>query len=448
LLKVLETGVLRKEGGSMEDVFIRYRHKKMPFDLPHHWRLLTFAAFEDRQERGDVETLTKRVLKAPVRSAPLRERISPSDTVAVLIEDQTRSSPKKSILKALLEELDEARIPRENIFIIVALGTHRQPTSDEQEAIYGVDAVRKYSFLNHSCYAPDLVPVAKLNTGTPVKINRRVHEATFKIGIGSIFPHPMNGFGGGGKILFPGVADFDSILEHHLKHSFRGGSELGNLEGNPFYEEVCTLARAAGLDFIINSVLDHNDRLYDLVCGDPVEAHLAGIHACKRIISMKFQKQADLTVTSTFPYTEGPQIMKPLAPASMITKEGGAIILVADCTVPLPDAYIEACERFRRNYAGNLGEGVLGLFADNRRIIEEGSPELNMSLAQALLAQHKFKVILVSEDIPRDTAERLGFVFAEDLNQAFVMTETFFSSPEVHIVPSGGVILPVLQHRT
>ena len=67
-----------------------------------------------------------------------------------------------------------------------------------------------------------------------------------------------------------------------------------------------------------------------------------------------------------------------------------------------------------------------------------------MSLAQALLAQHKFKVILVSEDIPRDTAERLGFAFAEDLNQAFVMTETFFSSPEVHIVPSGGVILPVL----
>jgi nickel-dependent lactate racemase len=428
----------------MEDVFIRYRYKKIPFDLPHHWRLLTFAAFEDRQEEADVEALTKRVLKAPVRSAPLRDRISPSDTVAILIEDQTRSSPKKSILRALLEELDEARIPRENISVIVALGTHRELADEELEAVYGEDIVRGYCLVNHSCYAQDLVPVARLKTGTPVKINRRAYEATFKIGIGSIFPHPMNGFGGGGKILFPGVADFGSILEHHLKYSFRGGSELGKLQGNPFYEEVCAVAGAAGLDFIINSVLDHNDRLYDLVCGDPVEAHLAGITICKGIISRKFQKRADLTVISSFPYTEGPQIMKPLAPASMITKERGAVILVADCTVPLPDRYLEACERFRRKYAGNLREGVLGLFGDNRRIIEEGSPELNMSLAQALLAQHNLKVILVSEDIPRENAERLGFAFAEDLIQAFSMTETFFPSPEVHIVPSGGVILPVL----
>ena len=428
----------------MEEVFIRYRNKKIPFEVPRTWKLLTFAAFQDRQEEGDVEALTKRVLKTPVGCAPLRDRISPSDTVAILIEDQTRSSPKKSILKALLEQLDEARIPTKNISITVALGTHRELTPGELEDVYGKDAVRRYSFFNHSCYAPDLVPVAKLRTGTLVKINRRVQEATFKIGIGSIFPHPMNGFGGGGKILFPGVADFDAILEHHLKYSFRGGSELGNLQGNAFYEEVCAVARAGGLDFIINSVLDHNDRLYELVCGDPIEAHRAGTGICRGIISRKFQKRADLTIISSFPYTEGPQIMKPLAPASMITKEGGAVILVADCTVPLPDAYLEACEKFRRKYAGNLREGVLELFGNNRRIIEEGSPELNMSLAQALLVEDKSKVILVSEDIPRDTAERLGFAFAEDLNQAFVMIEAFLPSPEVHIVPSGGVILPVL----
>ena len=427
----------------MEDVFIRYRNKKIPFEVPRTWKLLTFAAFEERARERDVVALTKRVLKTPVRSAPLRDRVSPSDTVAILIEDQTRSSPKKSILKALLEELDETRIPVENISVTVALGTHRELTPGELEAVYGEDAVSSYSFFNHSCYAPDLVPVAKLRTGTPVKINRRVHEATFKFGIGSIFPHPMNGFGGGGKILFPGVADFDSILEHHLKHSFRGGSELGKLQGNPFYEEVRAVAGSAGLDFIINSVLDHNDRLYELVCGDPVEAHLAGITMCKSIISRKFQKRADLTVISSFPYTEGPQIVKPLAPASMITKEGGAVILVADCTVPLPDIYLEASEKFRGKHAGNLREGVLGLFASNRRIIEDGSPELNMSLAQALLAQHEFKIILVSEDIPRDTAERLGFVFAEDLNQAFATSAAFVSDPEVHLVPSGGVILPV-----
>jgi nickel-dependent lactate racemase len=257
----------------------------------------------------------------------------------------------------------------------------------------------------------------------------------------------MNGFGGGGKILFPGVSNFDAILEHHLKYSFRDGSDLGLLQGNPFYEEVSELAETAGLDFIINSVLDHNDRLYDLVCGDPVEAHLAGIDICKGIISRAFPKKADLTVISAFPYEEGPQIMKPFAPASLITKKGGVIILVARCTFPLSDIYIEGCERFRLKYAGNLMDGVFGHFDKNRRIVEDGAPEFNMSIAQALLAQHDFKVILVSEEIPRDTAERIGFLYAEDLNRAFAMSAAFVADPEVHIVPSGGVILPVLEEN-
>jgi nickel-dependent lactate racemase len=220
---------------------------------------------------------------------------------------------------------------------------------------------------------------------------------------------------------------------------------LGRLKGNPFYEDVSAFAVQSGLNFIINSVLDHNDMLSTLVCGDPVEAHLAGVDLCKNIISMTFPKRADLTIISAFPYTEGPQIMKPLAPASEITKKGGVVVLVADCTVPLPDAYVAGCEGFRVQHASHLRDAVLGLFDQNSRIIEEGSPELNMSMAQALLAQDDFTVILVSDDITAETAKRLGFLYAENLNQAFTTAATFCTEPEVHIVPSGGVILPVLQ---
>ena len=255
----------------------------------------------------------------------------------------------------------------------------------------------------------------------------------------------MNGFGGGGKILFPGVSNFEAILEHHLRYSFRGGSGLGKLDNNPFYEEICAQSMAAGLDFIINSVLDHNDRLYCLVGGDPLEAHLAGIEICKGIVSQKFRKRADLTIISSFPYTEAMQLMKPLAPASMITREGGVIILVAHCTFPFPDIYVEGCERFRMKYGSDLKGNILRFFGNNRRIIEEGAPEFNMSMAQALLAQDEYNVIFVSEDIPRDIIERLGFIFAEDLNHAFALSERFITNPEVHIIPSGGVILPVLE---
>ena len=353
--------------------------------------------------------------------------------------------PKKRVLKTLLEELGKAQVPKENISIIVSLGTHRALSIEELIDNYGEEVVEQYSIENHDCQAPDLVPVAKLKSGTVVKINKKVHDATFKIGIGSIFPHPMNGFGGGGKILFPGVSNFDAILEHHLRYSFRGGAILGKLGGNPFYEEVSALSKEAGLNFILNSVLDHNDLLYDLVSGDPVEAHQAGSNMCKEIVSRTFQKKADLTVTSAFPYTEGLQIMKPLAPASMITKKGGCIILLAYCTSPLPEVYIKACERIRQEYRGNIRESIFDLFDKNQRLFEGSSPEFNMSMTQALLGQDRFNVILVTEEIPRDSVERLGFLFAEDLNQAFSMAATFNSKPDVHIIPSGGVILPTLQ---
>ena len=77
--------------------------------------------------------------------------------------------------------------------------------------------------------------------------------------------------------------------------------------------------------------------------------------------------------------------------------------------------------------------------------MEAGPPELNMSLAEAMLAQDHMKIILVSKDISRDTAERLGFMYAEDLEQALTMGQKIFPSAEVLVIPSGGVILPVFN---
>jgi hypothetical protein len=67
-------------------------------------------------------------------------------------------------------------------------------------------------------------------------------------------------------------------------------------------------------------------------------------------------------------------------------------------------------------------------------------------MTQALLGQDSFNVILVTEDIPRESVEALGFLYAEDMEQAVSMSAEINPKPEVHIVPSGGVILPILQN--
>jgi len=429
----------------METPFIIKRGQKQFFNIPPGWNLLTFARLEDQPAPNDVSDLVKKALRNPIESSPLTECLSPSDTIAILVEDLTRASPKGVILKAVLEELEKAGIPDGNIQVIMALGTHRGLTLKALEGAFGAKLLKRYRFINHDCHAPDLIPVGQLRTGKTVKINRKAHEARFRIGIGSIFPHPMNGFGGGGKILFPGVADFDAILDHHFQYTFHEGTGLGKIEGNHFYEQVCDIARSARLDFIINSILDQNDRVNDLVSGDPVNGHLAGIEKSKGIISQAFVRKADLTIITSFPYTEGPQIVKPLAPASMVTKEGGCIILCADLEGELPDAFVDSFQRFHREHGDDLLGGVLDHFSHNRLIMKGGAIDFNMALGMTLAIQHRFKIVLVSGDIPEEKTDKMGFIYAGSLQEAFEIGEGICPRPDVHIIPSGGVILPILR---
>ncbi len=430
----------------MKKAHIFYGHQKVTFEIPSKWHVLTFAQFDDHFTKKDVKELTKNALKKPVHAKTLKHALTPSDKVAIIVEDLTRAAPKRLILETLMEELDVVPVPSENISVIIALGTHRDLTAEELESTFGKALLQRYTFINHDCHATDLVPVGRLKTGRGVKINRTVHDATFRIGIGSIFPHPMNGFGGGGKILFPGVADFDSIREHHLKYTFQEGTDLGKIEGNVFYEQVCDISRSARLGYVINGILDPGDQVYDVVSGDPIRAHLAGIEKSKAIICQEFPKKSDLTIITSFPYSEGPQIVKPLSPASMVTKEGGCIILAADCEGNLPEAFVNSFEKFHSRYGNNLLGGVLEHFENNRLIMEEGAIDFNMALGMTLAIQHKFKIILVSKDIPRETGEKMGFLYAEDLEHAIDISATICPiNPEVHIIPSGGVILPFLE---
>jgi hypothetical protein len=131
----------------------------------------------------------------------------------------------------------------------------------------------------------------------------------------------------------------------------------------------------------------------------------------------------------------------------VITRPGGLIILAADCTVPLADTYLAGCEQFRGRYAGCLKTAVFERFDHNQRIMADGAPEFNMSMAQALLAQNDYRIILVSPDIGPQTAQCLGFEYAADIEQALTMGQEQFAAADVHVVPAGGVILPVLQSK-
>ena len=423
--------------------FIVFKNQKRPFEMPSEWRILTMITDENEARVFSVQSMVDRAMRKPIDSPVLTECLSHSNTVAVIIEDMTRSSPKREVLLRLLDELNAAHIKEQNISIIIGLGTHRAMKPDDIDKLYGQDLTTRFAVFNHDCRSPDMVKIGNLGSGTAVRINRKVHESSFKIGIGSIVPHPLSGFGGGGKIIFPGVVDFDSVLDHHLRLSFHPGTGLGKLKANLFYEEVQTMAQASGLNFIINCILDQRAQVRDVVAGDPISAHLEGIMRSQQAISRKFKGKSDITITTAYPHIEGSQIIKAIAPATRVTHEGGCIILVAECRGGIPDYVLKSFARFHERYGRNLINGVQSYFERRRLIMREGAIDFNMAMAFTLAALQRFRIILVSPDISRVEGEKMGFIHAENLDAAFDMASSFYPSPTVNIIPLGGIILPI-----
>jgi len=140
----------------MEKAFIFYQDQKIHFEIPPKWKVLTFAQFNDYPLQRNVRELTKIALKNPIQSRSLKDSLSPSDRIAIIVEDLTRPSPKRLILEALMEELEHVPVQRENISVIISVGTHRGLTPEELETTYGRELLDRYEFVNHDCYASDL----------------------------------------------------------------------------------------------------------------------------------------------------------------------------------------------------------------------------------------------------------------------------------------------------
>ena len=407
--------------------------------LPKGWRLLSPSPARPPRPRP-LGVMLEEALRRPIGTPPLEEMLPPAGRIALLVDDLTRPTPKREILPLLLEKLQQRGVGPERVEIVVALGTHRQPSSEELKEALGDGIVKRYPTVNHDPFSQDLCPVGRLSMGSTVKINRAVHQAALRISLGSILPHPMAGFGGGGKGLFPGVADFDSIKDHHLLYTFQPGASLGNLQGNPFYEEIVRIARKGRLDFIINVLYDLRQNPVGIVAGG-LEAHWHGAAAVRRACAYGFSEKADVTVISSHPHSEGPQALKALAAGALLTREGGWIVLVGGSDTSFPEEMVEAASSLlKRHPRDELGEVVRERFIKGETLFE-GSIELNMALAVALFYFSMYKICLVT-GAREESAEAMGILQASTVEEILEGLSRSLPEATVHVVPAGGLVVP------
>jgi lactate racemase len=436
---------MRTKKDLKEDYFLYNGNAKKTFTLPPEWTVREHTRFPETAPATAVTDLVDSALAHPAGAKRLSEMAGKGMTAAIIVDDPARATPIAQMLPPVLEELLEAGIRREETTIVVALGTHRPATQHDLEVKLGKAVLRDYRVVQHDCHADNLVPIGNLSTGAEVAIDPFVAGAQLKIGMGSIFPHPMNGFGGGGKILFPGVADFASIAEHHFHYTPEPGCVLGHTENNPFYKEVCRMAKAAGLDFIVNGIFDARERVVDVVAGHYEKAYLEGVEKSKRNYAFHMTEPAHVTLVSADPYTEGPQIMKPVIPASlMTTKPGGAVIVLARCPDGMPEAMLRSFDNIFKTRPEHSGRYAVDAFK-NARPMAEGAIDFNCAIFFALVCASRTRITIVSEDLDAASVNRLGFEYAPSLQTAIDREQEKQPEATVNIFPLGGLLLPIMS---
>ena len=161
---------------------------------------------------GDIKAATLEALRNPIESAPLKDVVKAGDKVAVIVSDITRLVRTADFLPVVIDEINAGGVPDSDITIVVATGTHRAHTPEEDVMVCGADIVKRIKIHQHDCRNNDeLVDLGVTSRGTPILIDKTVLDADKIIITGALSLHPMAGFGGGRKAVMPGVSGYATI---------------------------------------------------------------------------------------------------------------------------------------------------------------------------------------------------------------------------------------------
>lgn len=282
----------------------------------------------------DPEAAIREALDHPIASKPLKDLVQPGETVAIIVNDPTRIANSHVFLPIMIDYLNAAGIPDDNMVILFALGTHREMTHDEMLTEVGAEVAGRIRMINsNSRIADDFVEVGTTSRGTPVRYNKAAVEADHIICTGSVVHHFFAGFGGGRKALFPGVAAYESIRANHSL-MLSPDATIGKLEGNPIYHDQVEATELCRPTFLINTVLNENREFTGVFAGDYIEAHKAACELVDRQNGVQIAAEAPIVIATCGGVPKDMNIyqsQKTMDNAVKAVAPGGVVILLAEC---------------------------------------------------------------------------------------------------------------------
>ena len=260
--------------------------------------------------------------------------------MGIILSDKTRLCDYPLYLPWLLEVLENNDAKPANITFYIAYGTHPWQKEEESISSYG-ETFNKYRFVHHDCTDSDLFEnLGRTSRSTKIMIRKDILNSTLIITFGSISHHYFAGFGGGRKLLFPGLAEKKAIYHNHsLFLNFHNkileeGCQPGKLIGNPVAEDLKEINDLLPERISIHGILNSKGKVCQFIFGKNYDDFEKACKVHDSFFRSKSSRQFDMVIASSGGYPKDInfiQAHKSVHHSAAFVKDNGILIILAEC---------------------------------------------------------------------------------------------------------------------
>ena len=377
-------------------------------------------------------------LAKPIGTPPLEQLAHSGQKVAVIIDDITRETPTHLMLPPVLERLLSAGVSRNDISIVIALGTHRPLTETELIKKTGASIANEFEIVNIPSWTESqMVYMGMSSNNIPAWVNRAVATADVRIGLGMIAPHMSAGYGGGAKIILPGVCSRKTVDTFHAREADITINQLGSLNSPVRIDLEQFVGERVGLDFIVNVILTHKNDLYQCVAGQFIEAHRTGVKYTQDVYGVPVAKRYPIVIAASYPgQIDLWQSTKGIWSGELMTSDGGTLILVTESREG------NSVYPYFPHYVGCNPDQL-------KQELDAGKVQDHIAAATAICIgrmKRRVRFALVSSVLKRQDADTMGFAYYKTVEEAI---SGELKGPDknnaIGVLTHGGTTLPLLS---
>jgi len=426
------------------NIKIPYNKKYINFNILDEQIIGILNPREGKVIKGkSLQNIIENAIQNPIGMMPLDDLIKNKSKIVIIIDDNTRPTPTKNILKPLLNNIKRKGIPSNNIDIILALGVHKKLNKEEIIGIVGEEIYYNYRVENHDAFdEKKLIDLGKSTFGTPIKLNKKVYEADLRILTGIIKPHNIAGYTGGGKSILPGVSGVDTVLcNHSFKATSNMNSRLGIIKGNPMREDIEEVSKLIGPSFMVNVVLNYKEEVIRVVTGDVIKAHRKGVEVLNEVSKLNVLKLADICICGTPDpidinfYQMLNSISAPYRIKRPIIRQGGTIIVAGSAREGISDGdFYNVLKTVPREEIREMIELEYDIYRERA------------ALQIYLEGDNNYKIIVVSEKKNEKLFTDMKIKFSTNLQKTVdEVLKNYDSNENVIVLPYAPYVIPNLD---